>query len=106
MEQTVEATLCWMDRRELRPGGKYLLQQRSRLTKVIVKEIIYKIDVNTLEQTTEVENLKLNEIARVQLRAAAPLVYDPFQENPQMGSAILIDETSNATVGGVLISEE
>ena len=105
-EQTVEATLCWMDRRELRPGGKYLLQQRSRLTKVIVKEIIYKIDVNTLEQTTEVESLKLNEIARVQLRAAAPLVYDSFQENPSMGSAILIDETSNATVGGVLISEE
>ena len=105
-EQTVEATLCWMDRRELRPGGKYLLQQRSRLTKVIVKEIIYKIDVNTLEQTTEIESLKLNEIARVQLRAAAPLVYDSFQENPSMGSAILIDETSNATVGGVLISEE
>ncbi|WP_298823484.1 GTP-binding protein [uncultured Capnocytophaga sp.] len=106
IEQTIEATLCWMDRRELRPGGKYLLQQRSRLVKVIVKEIIYKIDVNTLEQTTEVESLKLNEIARIQLKAAAPFVYDPFQENPFMGSAILIDETSNATVGGVLISEE
>ena len=106
IEQTIEATLCWMDRRELCAGGKYLLQQRSRLVKVIVKEIIYKIDVNTLEQTTEVESLKLNEIARIQLKAAAPLVYDPFQENPSMGSAILIDETSNATVGGVLISEE
>ena len=105
IEQTLEATLCWMDRRELQEGSRYLLQQRARLTKVIVKEIIYKIDVNTLAQDTESKSVKLNEIAKVQLKAASPLVYDPFEENPPMGSAILIDETSNATVAGVLINE-
>ena len=102
--QDIEALVCWMDKRELREGNKYLLQQRSRLVKAIVKEIEYKIDVNTLDQTEGVEIVKLNEIAKIRLKTAAPLVYDAFQSNPPMGSAILIDETSNATVGAVMIS--
>ena len=101
--QDIEALVCWMDKRELREGNKYLLQQRSRLVKAIVKEIEYKIDVNTLDQTEGVESVKLNEIAKIRLKTAAPLVYDAFQSNPPMGSAILIDETSNATVGAVMI---
>ena len=102
--QDIEALVCWIDKRELREGNKYLLQQRSRLVKAIVKEIEYKIDVNTLDQTEGVESVKLNEIAKIRLKTAAPLVYDAFQSNPPMGSAILIDETSNATVGAVMIS--
>ena len=101
--QDIEAIVCWMDKRELREGNKYLLQQRSKLVKAIVKEIEYKIDVNTLNQTEGVENVKLNEIAKIRLKTASPLVYDAFQNNPPMGSAILIDETSNATVGAVMI---
>ena len=102
--QDIEALVCWMDKRELHEGNKYLLQQRSRIVKAIVKEIEYKIDVNTLDQTEGVESVKLNEIAKIRLKTAAPLVYDAFQSNPPMGSAILIDETSNATVGAVMIS--
>ena len=103
--QEVEAIVCWMDKRALKEGNKYLLQQRSRLVKVVVKEIAYKIDVNTLEQEEEeVESVKLNEIAKIRIKAAAPLVYDAFADNPPMGSAILIDETSNATVGAVMIA--
>ena len=102
-EQDIEAIVCWMDKRELREGNKYLLQQRSKLVKAIVKEIEYKIDVNTLNQTEGVESVKLNEIAKIRLKTASPLVYDTFQSNPPMGSAILIDETSNATVGAVMI---
>ena len=101
--QDIEAIVCWMDKRELREGNKYLLQQRSKLVKAIVKEIEYKIDVNTLNQTEGVESVKLNEIAKIRLKTASPLVYDAFQSNPSMGSAILIDETSNATVGAVMI---
>lgn len=101
--QEIEAIVCWMDKRALKEGNKYLLQQRSRLVKVVVKEIAYKIDVNTLEQEEEVESVKLNEIAKIRIKAAAPLVYDAFTDNPPMGSAILIDETSNATVGAVMI---
>ena len=102
--QEVEAIVCWMDKRALKEGNKYLLQQRSRLVKVVVKEIAYKIDVNTLDQEEEVESVKLNEIAKIRIKAAAPLVYDVFADNPPMGSAILIDETSNATVGAVMIA--
>ena len=102
--QEVEAIVCWMDKRTLKEGNKYLLQQRSRLVKVVVKEIAYKIDVNTLDQEEEVESVKLNEIAKIRIKAAAPLVYDAFADNPPMGSAILIDETSNATVGAVMIA--
>ena len=102
--QEVEAIVCWMDKRALKEGNKYLLQQRSRLVKVVVKEITYKIDVNTLDQQEEVESVKLNEIAKIRIKAAAPLVYDAFTDNPPMGSAILIDETSNATVGAVMIA--
>ena len=102
--QEVEAIVCWMDKRALKEGNKYLLQQRSRLVKVVVKEIAYKIDVNTLDQEEEVESVKLNEIAKIRIKAAAPLVYDAFADNPPMGSAILIDETSNATVGAVMIA--
>ena len=102
--QEVEAIVCWMDKRTLKEGNKYLLQQRSRLVKVVVKEIAYKIDVNTLNQEEEVESVKLNEIAKIRIKAAAPLVYDAFTDNPPMGSAILIDETSNATVGAVMIA--
>ncbi|WP_311338621.1 GTP-binding protein [Capnocytophaga leadbetteri] len=102
--QEVEAIVCWMDKRALKEGNKYLLQQRSRLVKVVVKEIAYKIDVNTLNQQEEVESVKLNEIAKIRIKAAAPLVYDAFTDNPPMGSAILIDETSNATVGAVMIA--
>ena len=101
--QDVEAVVCWMDKRELREGNKYLLQQRSKIVKAIVKEIEYKIDVNTLNQTPDVEGVKLNEIAKIRLKTASPLVYDAFQENPPMGSAILIDETSNATVAALMI---
>ena len=102
--QEIEAIVCWMDKRALKEGNKYLLQQRSRLVKVVVKEIDYKIDVNTLDQQEEVESVKLNEIAKIRIKAAAPLVYDAFTNNPPMGSAILIDETSNATVGAVMIA--
>ena len=102
--QEEEAIVCWMDKRALKEGNKYLLQQRSRLVKVVVKEIAYKIDVNTLDQEEEVESVKLNEIAKIRIKAAAPLVYDAFTDNPPMGSAILIDETSNATVGAVMIA--
>ena len=102
--QEIEAIVCWMDKRALKEGNKYLLQQRSRLVKVVVKEIAYKIDVNTLDQEEEVESVKLNEIAKIRIKAAAPLVYDAFTDNPPMGSAILIDETSNATVGAIMIA--
>ncbi|SFH87177.1 sulfate adenylyltransferase subunit 1 [Halpernia frigidisoli] len=103
VENEFEALICWLDKRELAEGNKYFIQHKSRLVKAIVKEIEYKIDVNTLEQIPANENIKLNEIVKVRLKTASPLVFDSYEKNNATGSAILIDETSNATVGACMI---
>ena len=102
-ENEFEALICWMDKKELNEGNKYLLQHRSRLLKSVVKEIEYKIDINTLEEIPATESIKLNEIAKIRLKTATPLVFDQFQKNATMGSFILVDETGNSTVGACMI---
>lgn len=103
VENEFEALVCWLDKRELEEGNKYFLQHKSRLIKAIVKEIEYKIDVNTLEHIPADGNVKLNEIAKIRLKTASPLVFDSFEKNSSTGSAILVDETSNSTVGACMI---
>lgn len=103
VEKDLEVLLCWLDQKSLQPGNKYLLQQNSRLIKAVVKEIDYKIDVNTLTQEKAEGNIKLNEVVKVTLRTAQPLVYDSFINNKRTGSAILVDETSNSTVAACII---
>ncbi len=98
-----EALLCWMDSKELIPGNKYFLQHRSKLIKTIVKDIAYKLDVNTLNEIPADSPVKLNEVVRVTLKTATPLVFDSFEKNQGTGSAVLVDETSNATVAAVMI---
>lgn len=102
VENEFQALVCWMDQKELVAGNKYFLQHRSKLIKAIVKEIDYKIDVNSLKETLT-DSVKLNEIVRVTIKTASPLVFDSFDKNKGTGSAILIDETSNSTAGGVMI---
>ncbi|WP_294287713.1 GTP-binding protein [uncultured Chryseobacterium sp.] len=102
-ESEVEAVVCWLDKKELQEGNKYYIQHKSRLLKAIVKEIDYKIDVNTLEKIPVSESIKLNEVVKIRLKTASPLVYDRFEESNATGNAILIDETGNSTVGAVMI---
>ncbi len=103
IEKDLEVLLCWLDQKSLQPGNKYLLQQNSRLIRAVVKEIDYKIDVNTLTQEKAEGDIKLNEVVKVTLRTAQPLVYDSFINNKRTGSAILVDETSNSTVAACII---
>lgn len=103
VENEFEALVCWMDKKELREGNRYLLQHRSRIVKAIAREIEYKIDVNTLEKDTDTESVRLNEIVKIRFKTAAPLVYDPFEKNPATGSFILVDETANSTAGACMI---
>lgn len=102
-ENEFEALVCWLDQKELMPGNKYFLQHNSKLIKAVIKEIEYKIDVNTLEKIPADHSIKLNEVVKVRLKTATPLVFDSFDKNKTTGSAILIDETSNSTVGALLI---
>ena len=103
VENEFEALVCWLDKRELTEGNKYFIQHKSRLIKTVVKEIEYKIDVNTLQQSPVTDAVKLNEIVKVRLKTASPLVFDAFEKNNSTGSAILVDETSNSTVGAVML---
>lgn len=103
VEKDLEVLLCWLDQKPLQPGNKYLVQQNSRLVKAIVKKVEYKINVNTLNREQADDEIKLNEIVKVTLRTAQPLVYDSFIHNKTTGSAILVDETSNSTVAACII---
>ncbi len=103
VENEVEAIVCWLDKKELNEGNKYFIQHKSKVVKTIIKEIEYKIDVNTLENIPIYSGIKLNEVVKVKLKTSSPLVFDSFNENNDTGSAILIDETSNSTVGAVMI---
>lgn len=104
LSQNVEATICWMDdRKELKVGNKYTLQHGTTRVRCSIKGIEYRIDINNYEQLEDVESLKLNDVAKVVIRTAKPLAYDSYQNNRANGAAILIDETSNVTVGACMV---
>lgn len=100
--QDIEALICWMDEKPLTLGTRYLLQHNSKIVVTMVKEIRYRLDVNTLEKELNPSKAELNEIVEVLLKTSAPLSYDAYQNIRENGSAILIDETSFVTVGAVL----
>jgi sulfate adenylyltransferase subunit 1 len=97
-----DVLFCWLDDKPLQNGNKYLLQHNNRTVRTVIKNLAYKIDVNTLEHIEEVQQVKLNEIVRASIKTAAPIVYDSYKNNRSNGAAILIDETSNATVAAVI----
>jgi sulfate adenylyltransferase subunit 1 len=103
--QDLELMVCWMNAKPLTPGKRYIVRHTTRETKGIVKEIQYKIDINTLHRIPDVSHLGLNEIGRISLRAAQPLFYDSYRRNRATGSLILIDEGTNETVGAGMIRD-
>lgn len=103
LENSFDVLLCWMDNTQLLPGNKYILQHGSRRVKAIVKDIAYKLDVNTLEQQPSPASAQLNDVIRATIKTAEPLSFDSYQNLPANGTAILIDQTSNMTVGACLI---
>ncbi|MEJ8842991.1 GTP-binding protein [Lacibacter sp. H375] len=99
----LDVILCWMDDKPLIPGNKYYLQHGSRLVRSVVKQVEYKLDVNSLQQQPVEGNVKLNEVVKAVIKTASPLVFDSYDRLNENGSAVLIDETSNSTVAAVLI---
>ena len=102
-EQEFEAMICWMDNKPLKPGNKYFLQMNSRLVRCVVKEIEYKLDVNTLQKIEYPEKAVLNDIIKATIKTASPVAFDSYKTLRQNGGAILIDETSCVTVGACMI---
>ena len=97
--------VCWFRNSPLVCGKRYTIRHATQEVLGIVKEIEYKVDINTQERIYDVEQLVMNDIARVHLKTAAPLVFDRYRDNRTMGSLIFID-ASNDTVGAGMIADE
>ena len=98
----LEAIVCWMSERPMRPEGRYVIKHTTRTARTVIKELEHRVDVNTLDHVLAQE-LALNEIGRVRLRCSAALMVDPYTRNRTTGSFILIDETTNDTVGAGMV---
>ncbi len=101
--QDVEAMVCWLNDRPLTPGAKFAIKHTTRWCRGLVRELRYRLDINTLHRDESATSLRLNEIGRVTLRMTAPLFYDGYRRNRTTGSFILVDEATNATVGSGMI---
>jgi bifunctional enzyme CysN/CysC len=102
--QEIDALVCWMDEAaSLAKGRKYAIKHTTRWARAMVRELDYRIDVNTLHRVEDAQELVLNEIGRVQLRVTQPLFVDPYLPNRQTGAFILVDEGTNRTVGAGMI---
>ncbi len=101
--QEIDVLLCWMDAKPLKAGNKYLLQTNSRIVKSVLKEIEFKLDVNSLERLASPESAVLNDVVKVKIKSATPVAIEPYSVSKTTGSAILIDETSHSTVGACMI---
>ena len=99
--QLIEADLCWMDNKPMDDTITYFLQHNSKITKCKVREILYKVNINTLEKE-DAYDFKLNDIGRVVVKTAEALAFDLYTENKANGSAILIDSRTNLTVGALM----
>ena len=105
--QDVDAMVCWMsESRRLSARDRLIVKHTTRTAKAIVRDLHYRLDVNTLHRHEGVSDLSLNEIGRVTLRLTHPLFCDPYTRNRQTGGLILIDEATGATVGAGMIAEK
>jgi sulfate adenylyltransferase large subunit len=103
LAREVEARICWMTDAPLRAGARYAIKHATHAARAIVDEVIDRVDVHTLQPDTAIDALALNDIGRVRLRTSKPLAFDPYARNRATGSFILIDETTNDTVGAGMI---
>ena len=101
--QDLDARICWLGEQPMRPGIRFELHHTSREVKAVVKEVVYKLDINTLHRLEEDLSIGMNDIARVRIRTAAPLLVDDYRRNRATGSFILVDPGTRLTVAaGVL----
>ena len=103
MEQEFDAMVCWMNERPMMPGGKYTIKHTSNETRCMVRNVNFKVDVNTLEEMEDDKAVGLNDIACLKLKTAKPLFFDSYKKNRNTGSFILIDEATNETVAAGMI---
>lgn len=101
--QDVEVMVCWLNEKKLQVNGKYALKHTTKDVRCVVKDVQYKVNINTLEKMESDKEVGLNDIARLTLRLTSPIVIDQYKQNRITGSLILIDEATNVTVGAGMI---
>ncbi len=103
--QDLDLRVCWMDEgSSLSAGRTFAVKHTTTWARVKIREVLYRIDINTLHRDDTVDSLQLNEIGRVRMRCTRPLFMDEYQRNREMGSLILVDEPTNRTVGAGFLS--
>jgi bifunctional enzyme CysN/CysC/sulfate adenylyltransferase subunit 1 len=102
--QDIDAMICWMATAPLRPRQKLAIKHTTRMARTMIKDVQYRLDVNSLHRDLETKELSLNEIGRVQLRTTVPLLCDTYEKNRTTGSFVLIDEATGVTVGAGMIN--
>ncbi len=102
--QDIDAMICWMTNEPLRPRQKLAIKHTTRTGRALIKDVQYRLDVNSLHRDQDTKELGLNEIGRVQLRTTVPLLCDPYAKNRTTGSFVLIDEATGVTVGAGMIN--
>ncbi len=102
--QEIDAMVCWMDNKPLNLNNKFIIKHTTRECRAILKEIVYKLDLNSLKRIEDSTNLAMNDIARIKLKTTAPLLFDSYRKNRASGSFILIDETNFNTVAAGMIN--
>ena len=101
--QDLEVMLCWLNNSPAKPRAKYSIRHTSNEQKAMIKEIIYKIDINTLGRKTDDTEINMNDICKVKIRTTKPLMVDSYRENRVTGSIILVDDGTNETVAAGMI---
>ena len=102
-EQEIDLMVCWMNKKQLLLKGKYTIRHTSQTARCIIKEIKYKIDINSLHRIEDSKEIGLNDIGRITIKTTKPLFFDKYSRNRNTGSIILIDEATNETVGAGMI---
>lgn len=101
--QDIDVMLCWLHNNPAKPRAKYSIRHTSNEQKAMIKEVIYKYDINTLERLSDEKDLNMNDISKVKIRTTKPLMVDSYRENRTTGSIILIDDATNETVAAGMI---
>ena len=102
-EQDVDIMLCWMNQKPLNVNAKFFVKHTTKEVRGVVKEIQYKLDINSLQKVEGETQLAMNDIARIKLRTSQPLLFDSYRKNRITGSIILVDEGTFETVGAGMI---
>lgn len=103
VSQDIDIMICWFNNKPLQPNAKFVIRHTTREARAIIKEVNYKVDINTLHRIEEDKTINMNDIARVRLRTTVPLLFDSYSRNRNTGSIILVDEATNETVAAGMI---